>query len=156
MDHSNIAKKGQTKYPPALAIITVLSITTYILSSYYDVFETIAGFVRKYERWQLDECITVALVLVFALTVYSIKRWHELVVKNRTIARKNDELQKAFSEIRQLKGILPICVSCKKIRDDQGYWHQVELYIRDHTEAEFSHSICPECTKKLYPDIDKL
>ena len=61
------------------------------------------------------------------------------------------ELQKALSEVKTLSGFLPICMSCKKIRDDKGYWEQVEVYIRDHSEAEFSHGICPECFKKLYP-----
>ena len=64
------------------------------------------------------------------------------------------DLQTALSEIKMLKGILPICASCKKIRDDQGFWNQVEIYIRDHSEAEFSHGICPDCMKKLYPDFD--
>jgi K+-sensing histidine kinase KdpD len=63
------------------------------------------------------------------------------------------ELQKAFSEIKQLSGMIPICASCKKIRDDKGYWNQIEAYIRDHSEAEFSHSICPECAKELYPEV---
>lgn len=62
------------------------------------------------------------------------------------------ELQKALSEVRKLSGMLPICASCKKIRDDQGYWTQIEAYIRDHSEAEFSHGICPECMQKLYPE----
>jgi PAS domain S-box-containing protein len=64
------------------------------------------------------------------------------------------DLQKALSEIKILKGILPICASCKKIRDDRGYWRQIEAYIRDHSEAEFSHGICPECKEKLYPGLD--
>jgi hypothetical protein len=55
--------------------------------------------------------------------------------------------------VKTLSGLLPICASCKKIRDDSGYWTQVEVYVRDHTEADFTHSICPECAKKLYPDI---
>ena len=63
-----------------------------------------------------------------------------------------DELQKAMSEVKQLSGILPICASCKSIRNDEGYWTQLESYIRDHSEAQFSHGICPECTKKLYPE----
>jgi len=63
------------------------------------------------------------------------------------------DLQKALSEVKRLKGIFPICASCKKIRDDKGYWNQVEVYIRDHSEAEFSHGICPDCAKKLYGDI---
>jgi PAS domain S-box-containing protein len=63
------------------------------------------------------------------------------------------ELQHALAEVRRLSGLLPICASCKKIRDDQGYWQQIEAYIQDHSEAEFSHSVCPECAKKLYPDL---
>ena len=63
------------------------------------------------------------------------------------------ELQQALAEIKKLSGLLPICASCKKIRDDQGYWQQIEAYIRDHSEAEFSHSLCPECAKKLYPEL---
>jgi len=63
------------------------------------------------------------------------------------------ELQNALADVKKLSGLLPICSSCKKIRDDKGYWNQIESYIRDHSEAQFSHSICPECVKKLYPDI---
>lgn len=63
------------------------------------------------------------------------------------------ELQEALAKVKMLSGFLPICASCKKIRDDQGYWQQIEAYIRDHSEAEFSHSICPECARKFYPDF---
>ena len=62
------------------------------------------------------------------------------------------DLQEALQKIKTLKGLVPICSSCKKIRDDQGYWQQVEVYVRDHSEAEFSHGICPDCMKKLYPE----
>lgn len=62
-------------------------------------------------------------------------------------------LQQALDEVKRLRGILPICASCKKIRDDKGSWNQIESYIREHSEAEFSHSICPECAKKLYPEL---
>jgi PAS domain S-box-containing protein len=65
-----------------------------------------------------------------------------------------NELQKALGDVKRLSGFLPICSSCKKIRDDEGYWNQIEAYIRDHSEAEFSHSICPDCAKKLYPELD--
>ncbi len=60
------------------------------------------------------------------------------------------ELQAALAKVKQLSGMLPICATCKKIRDDQGYWQQIEAYIRDHSEAEFTHGICPECLKKFY------
>jgi len=63
------------------------------------------------------------------------------------------ELENAHRELKTLKGLLPICSSCKKIRDDQGYWNQIETYISDHSDAEFTHSICPDCIKKLYPQI---
>jgi hypothetical protein len=63
------------------------------------------------------------------------------------------ELQEAFTKIKTLRGLLPICSSCKKIRDDKGYWNQIESYIRDHSEAEFTHGICPKCAKKIYPEL---
>ncbi len=59
-------------------------------------------------------------------------------------------LQEALSQVKQLSGMLPICASCKKIRDDRGYWQQIESYIRDHSEAEFTHGLCPDCATKLY------
>jgi Na+/melibiose symporter-like transporter len=64
------------------------------------------------------------------------------------------ELQEALGKIKTLKGMLPICASCKKIRDDRGYWNQIESYIRAHSEAEFTHGICPDCMKQLYPEYD--
>ena len=64
--------------------------------------------------------------------------------------KRKKELEEATQKIKVLSGFLPICASCKKIRDDKGYWNQIESYIRNHSEAEFSHSICPECSKKLY------
>jgi len=76
-------------------------------------------------------------------------------VKKRTaeLSLANNELQKALSEVKTLRGFLPICSSCKKIRDDKGYWNQIESYIEARSEAEFSHGICPDCQKKLYPDL---
>ena len=67
------------------------------------------------------------------------------------LAAKVQELRRALEQIRTLRGIVPICANCKKIRNDEGFWQQVEVYVRDHTEAEFSHGICPECMEKLYP-----
>lgn len=86
---------------------------------------------------------------------------NELVTLQRELAKKNHEmerliaeLQSALTQVRQLSGLLPICSSCKQIRDDKGYWHQVEVYVRNHSEAEFSHSLCPDCVTRLYPDLD--
>jgi PAS domain S-box-containing protein len=63
------------------------------------------------------------------------------------------KLRQALAEVQTLSGLLPICASCKKIRDDQGYWQQIEEYIQEHSNAEFSHSVCPDCAKKLYPEV---
>lgn len=62
------------------------------------------------------------------------------------------ELLEARAQLKTLRGMLPLCASCKKVRDDEGYWHQVDVYIRDHSEAEISHGICPDCREKLYPE----
>lgn len=64
------------------------------------------------------------------------------------------DLRDAIAKVKTLTGLLPICASCKKIRDDKGYWNQIESFISQHSTAEFSHSICPDCAKTLYPDID--
>jgi hypothetical protein len=64
------------------------------------------------------------------------------------------ELQLSLAKVKTLSGFLPICASCKKIRDDQGYWNQIETYISSHSDAEFSHSLCPECFRKLYPGFE--
>ncbi len=78
-----------------------------------------------------------------------------MVELQETLAARIEELGQALEEIKTLRGILPICASCKKIRDDQGYWQQVEVYVHDHTDAQFSHGLCPECIRKLYPDMDE-
>jgi PAS domain S-box-containing protein len=75
----------------------------------------------------------------------------ELVKMHQRVEVRNAELQKALDEIATLRGIVPICSFCKKVRDDEGYWQQVDTYIRDHTEAEISHGICPDCFKEQYP-----
>jgi len=85
------------------------------------------------------------------------------IMRDITLRKHNEQkreeligqLQKALGEIKTLSGLLPICSSCKKIRDDQGYWSKIETYISTHSEAEFTHGICPECAKKLYPDFQK-
>jgi PAS domain S-box-containing protein len=65
------------------------------------------------------------------------------------------DLQRSLATVKRLSGMLPICASCKKIRDDKGYWNQIEAYIHEHSDATFSHGICPECAKKLYPEYYK-
>jgi DNA-binding response OmpR family regulator len=84
-----------------------------------------------------------------------VKVGRRMIEMQEALAAKVEELRQALDQIKTLRGIVPICASCKKIRDDQGYWNQVEVYVRKHTEAQFSHSICPECMTKLYPEYTR-
>ena len=99
----------------------------------------------------------------FEVKAYSLKFGQFVAVFNDITDKKNSEiekdkligkLQKAANEIKTLQGILPICSHCKKIRDDKGYWSQIEAYIEKHSDVDFSHGVCPECAKKYYPDMD--
>ena len=69
--------------------------------------------------------------------------------RNRLIS----ELQEALAKVKMLSGLLPVCSNCKKIRNEDGKWERIEVYIRNHSEADFSHSLCPECARKIYPDL---
>lgn len=75
--------------------------------------------------------------------------YHKAVLEKESLLR---ELQEAYNKLKKLSGLIPICSHCKKIRDDNGFWNQVEQYISEHTDAVFSHGICPDCMQKLYPD----
>lgn len=86
--------------------------------------------------------------LLFRSVQYAIERLRIVREKEKLIA----ELQEAMAQIKTLSGMLPICASCKKIRNDTGYWERIESYIAKHSQAEFTHGICPDCLKKLYPE----
>jgi len=86
-----------------------------------------------------------------------LKVGERIVTLQATLASRVRELQDALTHIKTLQGILPICSYCKKIRDDGNYWTMLESYISNHSEAQFSHSICPECYEKfVMPELDKL
>lgn len=72
--------------------------------------------------------------------------------ENKKLLHEKERLEEALREIKTLSGLIPICCNCKKVRDDEGYWQQVETYVRDRTHADFSHSICPTCLEKLCPE----
>lgn len=83
----------------------------------------------------------------------------QLEIQRREAAEKEidkviRELQKALSEVKTLRGLIPICANCKSIRDDNGYWNKIEAYLQQHSDAEFSHGICPDCIQRLYPNMD--
>ncbi len=91
----------------------------------------------------------VLYVLVFRPLTTDIKIHQQSEEEKNALIK---ELNQALAEVKTLQGIIPICCSCKKIRDDEGFWHQVESYVSAHSGARFSHGICDECFKKLYPE----
>jgi hypothetical protein len=96
--------------------------------------------------WWRTLCSLAALAAII-----SVHRWrvHHLKERERELEARVEE---ALSRVKILKGLLPICATCKKVRDDRGYWNQIESFIRDHSEADFSHGICPDCISRYYPE----
>jgi hypothetical protein len=125
----------------------------------FEIYYDITG-----RKQQLDKLLSRSSALVFIIALgLLLSIIVILFIENKTISKRKQaekerekliaELQDAVTKIKTLGGLLPICSYCKKIRDDKGYWNQIESYIRDHSEAEFTHGICPKCSKKLYPQL---
>lgn len=99
------------------------------------------GYVLKpYDNAELRYTIEIALLK------------HKSAIERKQLIRK---LENALADVKQLSGLLPICSACKKIRNGEGRWQEIEEYIQSHSGADFSHGICPECSKKLYPELFK-
>jgi hypothetical protein len=101
------------------------------------------------EMWKVISNRVLALFVIWITASLGLQR--KTTEENREKAVR--EREKALEDVRILRGFLPICASCKRIRDDQGYWTQIEGYIKANSEADFTHGICPECAKKLYPEF---
>jgi uncharacterized protein YhdP len=117
-------------------------------------------FRRESSGWKISHSsISIPYHLVREGEVYPLQELMErnqlleTLVAERTakLNAQNLELSRAMANIRTLRGLVPICAACKKIRDDAGYWHQVEAYVHAHTEAEFTHGLCPECSPQYFP-----
>lgn len=94
-----------------------------------------------------------SLYRAIANTMEKISLYKKVEEQHRELEQKVNELQAVLAHVKQLQGLLPICMHCKKIRNDENSWEQLEDYISRRSEAEFSHSICSECTKKHYPEL---
>jgi len=84
-----------------------------------------------------------------------ISSYEAAVQKNIELEKTNKRLREVLKNLHTLQGLIPICANCKRIRTDKGYWQQVETYISNHSDTDFTHTICPDCAKKLYPEIHK-
>jgi hypothetical protein len=129
-----------------------------VLAAYEPVPELNWGIVAKIDMAEVRTPFIKAAIISGLMGILAIILGTIIFIQltNPLIKHLNDtitDLQDALTKVKQLSGLLPICASCKKIRDDKGYWNQIESYIRDHSAAEFSHSICPDCAKKFYTDL---
>jgi hypothetical protein len=141
-----------------------LSIMQGTLTSRFVIAVFALPFLYGYLRWQSTiKGIPIENRPVLAILKEVAEIRAELTLAQQEIERRKkaeeerdrviEDLLKALKEVKTLRGFIPICSNCKRIRDDTGYWNQIEAYIKKHSEAEFSHGICPECAKKLYPDM---
>jgi len=108
----------------------------------------IAGVVNKKEPYIQSDVRHLSL---FMNCMWSLLKRKRIQEKNEQLVA---ELQQALDKIKTLGGLIPICSSCKRIRDDQGHWNQLESYLHEHTSADFTHGICPECKRRLYQHVD--
>ncbi len=128
-----------------------------LLEAYWRVLET-GESIEADDLYYRDRKLSKALkIRLFPVPGKKIGVAFENVTEQRlwdeTQERLIRQLREALTKVKTLRGLLPICASCKKIRDDDGYWRKVEIYVEEHSDAVFSHSLCPDCMRKLYPEI---
>jgi len=138
------ALSGYFIFHPMIHIISVFHLTSGHPDAISLVSEILQAFSVSMLPWALAFMILNAFIGLF---------WGKIRQADAEKSKIIADLQEALTKVKTLSGFLPICAACKKIRDDKGYWNQIEAYISEHSAAEFSHGICPECVEKLYPDI---
>lgn len=149
------AQKRKEFDPIVFRLITASIVSTIVAELAFTFYVSVYGLSNLIGHYFK----IISFFLIYrAVIVNGLKKPYSLMFRNlkqseETLRREKDRLEQALSQIRTLRGLLPICASCKKIRDDTGYWNQIETYIHAHSEATFSHGICPECMKKLYPGL---
>jgi len=139
----------QTEEPTTKAIFKALVLNLLFCTIVTIIVIWLINFTLKVYRKKLDHLVEDDA----KLRKINLNQEEEISKQNKALLEKNAELQKALDEVKTLSGFIPICASCKNIRDDKGYWNQLEAYIQEHSDAKFSHGICPDCAKKLYPEI---
>jgi hypothetical protein len=135
---------GYFVFHPLIHIISVFHFSGGHSEATNLVSEILQAFSVSMLPWGLAFIILNAFIGIF---------WGKIRQVDAEKSKVITDLQEALAKVKTLSGFLPICASCKKIRDDKGYWNQIEAYISEHSAAEFSHGICPECIEKLYPDV---
>jgi len=137
-------------------VILVLAVLVFLIAAQYDLVNRISRWFISHEYLDLDELAIVALFLVIASSVFIWRRRQELLEQVRERERAENEkaalipaLEKALQEVQALSSLLPVCAWCKRIRDDDGSWNQVDAYLRKHTSIPVTHGICPDCAARI-------
>lgn len=149
-----------------LTSFLILILIALLLVIEYHFPELVLEYSNRRNKF-LDNYITFCISVFIAVSIinyimngYQAERrkvqesYAKLKEQSNSLKVANEKLEIAILEVKHLSGLLPICASCKKIRDDKGYWNQIETYIKNHSEAEFSHGMCPECLDRTYGDQD--
>ena len=144
-----------TRYALIVASILFLTTAWEFFVEDYVIFQSIQeSFDDKMENIATASIFSVlALILPFYMTTKSEKTKKHLVIEREKLI---GELQKNIDAMKKLEGIIPICSYCKKIRDEQGAWSKLEIYLQNHSEAAFSHGVCPQCLSSTFSNIDRL
>jgi AmiR/NasT family two-component response regulator len=140
MDGIEAAQRIQERCPTPIVILSAYDTPALVERAKRSEVGVGAYLIKPPNKREMERAITIARARFDDLTA---------------LRRLNAELQAALDQVKTLRGMLPICASCKKIRDDQGYWTEVEIYMLEHSEADFTHGICPDCAKRLYPSFYK-
>ncbi len=137
--------------------LVLVAVVIYLAAAHYDVVNRLSQWFIAHEDLQVDELAVVAVYLVAAAAVFIWRRRSELLEQIRERERVESEknalvpaLERALREVQTLSSLLPVCAWCKRIRDDDGSWSQVDAYISRHTNIAVTHGICPECAEKLH------
>ena len=130
-------------------IILGSAVVLYAVSASYKIFDRVVVWLYEHQSYDIDELLTVLVFLLAAGAVFIWRRRNELLEEIRQREQIEAERAELIREVKTLGGLLPICAWCKRIRDDKGYWNQLEAYISSHSDAEFTHGICPDCLSKV-------
>lgn len=137
-----------------IALIRQLLIITCLMLVGMTAYESLKQFIDPHITIWESHTVTIffSTICAAALSSYFLQR---LDKKRAMIEELKNELEAALTDIQPLTGLLPICASCKNVRDDEGYWNQIESYIKQHINVDLSHGMCPDCMEKMYPEYAK-
>lgn len=136
-------------------IVAGFTAVVFAIALYVDLAERAFIFLMQYQRFRLDELPPTLTALAVALLWFSYRRWRELRAALAERERLVAELRDALVQITALRGLLPVCAWCRKVRDDAGYWSELEAYVEARSHAQFTHDVCPECEARLVEGLPR-